>query len=134
AYGLGALDGYGVKVASDVEGPDFDPDTWPRVPNKQAATRSRDLLRLRFPALADAPLQRIATCQYSLTPDTHFITAPHPEHDNVWLLGGGSGHGFKHGPALAEQMAGWVTNDEGPEPRFGLGPRDPDRSLRTAGG
>jgi sarcosine oxidase len=134
AYGLGALDGYGVKVASDVEGPDFDPDTWPRVPNNDAATRSRDLLRLRFPALGDAPLQRIATCQYSLTPDTHFIAAPHPEHDNVWLLGGGSGHGFKHGPALAEQMAGWVTNDGGPEPRFGLGPRDPDRSLRTAGG
>jgi sarcosine oxidase len=134
AYGLGALDGYGVKVASDVEGPDFDPDTWPRVPRDEAATRSRDLLRLRFPALANAPIQRSATCQYSLTPDTHFIAAPHPEHANVWLLGGGSGHGFKHGPALAERMAGWLTNGEGPEPWFGLGPRDPDRSLRTAGG
>jgi glycine/D-amino acid oxidase-like deaminating enzyme len=25
--------------------------------------------------------------------------------ENVWLLGGGSGHGFKHGPAVGEVMA-----------------------------
>jgi sarcosine oxidase len=133
AYGLGALDGYGVKVASDVEGPPLDPDTWPRTPTEDAAERSRELLRLRFPALAGARVLQSATCQYSLTPDTQFIAAPHPEHPSVWLLGGGSGHGFKHGPALAERLAGWIENDEGPEPRFGLGPRDPDRGLRTAG-
>ena len=30
---------------------------------------------------------------------------------NVWLLGGGSGHGFKHGPALGEMMAGLILKD-----------------------
>jgi glycine/D-amino acid oxidase-like deaminating enzyme len=68
-----------------------------------------------------------------LTPDTHFVAAPHPEHPHVWLLGGGSGHGFKHGPALAERMQAWLTGDEPADPRFALGPRHVDRSLRTAG-
>jgi len=133
-YGLGALDGYGVKVSPDVEGPDLDPDTWPRAHSADNERRARDIVALRFPELADAPLTASTVCQYSLTPDTHFIVAPHPEHGGkVWLYGGGSGHGFKHGPALAERMVAWLREDEGPEPRFGLGPRSPDRSLRTAG-
>jgi len=134
AYGLGSLDGYGVKVAPDVEGLTLDPDTWPRAHAPVNEQRARDYARLRFPALADAPLKSVAVCQYSLTADTHFIAAPHPEHGAaVWLYGGGSGHGFKHGPALAERMLAWLIEEEGPEPRFGLGPRNPDRSLRTAG-
>jgi sarcosine oxidase len=73
-------------------------------------------------------------CQYELTADTHFLIAPHPEHgERVWLLGGGSGHGFKHGPALAERVEAWLTGDEPPDPRFGLGARVADRALRTAG-
>jgi sarcosine oxidase len=134
AYGLGALDGNGLKLGPDVDGPAFDPDTWPRTPDAGNERRTREYLAWRFPALADAPLGSYAVCQYSTTRDTHFIAAPHPEHDGrVWLYGGGSGHGFKHGPELAERMAAWLSEDEGPEPRFGLGPRSPDRSLRTAG-
>jgi glycine/D-amino acid oxidase-like deaminating enzyme len=133
AYGLGALDGYGVKVAPDVEGRPFDPDTRDRTPAPENERRARELVAQRFPALKDAPISSTAVCQYSLTADTEFIAAPHPEHPGVWLLGGGSGHGFKHGPALAERMAAWIGEDEGPEPRFGLGPREPDRGLRTAG-
>jgi glycine/D-amino acid oxidase-like deaminating enzyme len=87
----------------------------------------------RFPALRGAPLLRATACPYELTADTHFIAAPHPEHPHVWLLGGGSGHGFKHAPALAERMAGWLRGSEPPDPRFALGPRAVDVSLRTAG-
>jgi sarcosine oxidase len=134
AYGLGALDGNGVKVCPDVEGPPLDPDTWPRVHMADNERRAREILSLRFPPLADASLRSTTVCHYSLTPDTHFIAAPHPEHGGVvWLYGGASGHGFKHGPALAERMAAWLSEDQEPEPRFGLGPRSPDRSLRTAG-
>jgi glycine/D-amino acid oxidase-like deaminating enzyme len=134
AYGVGALDGNGLKVCPDVEGPAMDPDSWPSTHTGDNERRARDIVALRFPALAEAPLAATTICRYSLTPDTHFIAAPHPEHGGrVWLYGGGSGHGFKHGPALAERMAAWLTEDEGPEPRFGLGPRNPDRSLRTAG-
>ena len=64
----------------------------------------------------------------------HFVMAPHPDHDRrVWLLGGGSGHGFKHGPALAERFEPGLRDAEEPEPRFGLGSRRGDVSLRTAG-
>jgi sarcosine oxidase len=134
AYGLGALDGNGVKVGPDWDGPALDPDLWPRPPRPETERLTRDYLAMRFPALAGAAVSSHSACQYSLTADTHFIAAPHPEHDGrVWLYGGGSGHGFKHGPALAERMACWLRQDEGPEPRFGLGPRNRDRSLRTAG-
>jgi sarcosine oxidase len=134
AYGLGALDGNGVKVGPDVEGPQLDPDEWPRAPRPGNEARTRDYLKLRFPALAGAAVSSHSVCQYSLTADTHFIAAPHPEHGGaVWLLGGGSGHGFKHGPAFAERMAVWLGGAEEPEPRFALGPRARDRSLRTAG-
>jgi glycine/D-amino acid oxidase-like deaminating enzyme len=134
AYGLGDLDGRGVKVCSDVEGPAFDVERADRVPLPEHERRARQLLAGRFPALADAPLAGTRTCQYELTPDTRFLVAPHPEHDGrVWLLGGGSGHGFKHGPALAEEVERRLSGDEPPDPRFGLGARVPDRALRTAG-
>jgi sarcosine oxidase len=134
AYGLGALDGNGLKLGPDADGPDFDPDEWPRSPSPDNERRTRECLEWRFPTLAGARIGSHAVCQYSTTQDTHFIAAPHPEHGGtVWLYGGGSGHGFKHGPVLAERMSSWLRNDEGPEPRFGLGPRSPDRSLRTAG-
>jgi glycine/D-amino acid oxidase-like deaminating enzyme len=84
--------------------------------------------------LADAPLVGHRACQYEITPDMHFVMAPHPEvGERVWLLGGGSGHGFKHGPALAERFEPWLSGAAEPEPRFGLGDRVGDISLRTAG-
>jgi glycine/D-amino acid oxidase-like deaminating enzyme len=133
AYGLGSLDGRGVKIAPDVEGPDFDPDVPERAPRTQSERLAREYMSVRFPALANAPLLSATVCQYSLTPDTNFIVARHPEHDGVWIVGGGSGHGFKHGPALAEHVLELIEGREAPQPRFGLGPREADRSLRTAG-
>ena len=59
--------------------------------------------------------------------------ARHPRHERVWLLGGGSGHGYKHGPAIAEQVAAVLRGEAEPEPRFALGAREPSRALRTAG-
>jgi sarcosine oxidase len=133
AYGVGDVDGRGVKVCSDREGPAFDVDS-DRVPVAEHERRARELLARRFPALASAPLVGTRVCQYELTADTHFLIAPHPEHDGrVWLFGGGSGHGFKHGPALAERVERWLAGTEAPDPRFGLGPRTPARALRTAG-
>ena len=95
---------------------------------------ARAYVARRFPALADAPLVGHRACQYEITPDMRFVMAPHPEHGGrVWLLGGGSGHGFKHGPALAERFEPWLSGATAPEPRFGLGARAGDVSLRTAG-
>ena len=104
-YGTRDLDELGVKAASDHDGPPLAPDA-PLPPASSAGEAAvRAFLAERFPALAAAPLTAAKTCRYELTPDGHFLAARHPEQPSVWLLGGGSGHGFKHGPAMAERMA-----------------------------
>ncbi len=132
-YGLGDLDGRGVKVAPDREGPEFEPDGDPRIASSEGELEARRYMAKRFPALADAPLVGSRTCAYALTPDTNFVIAPHPGDERVWLLGGGSGHGFKHGPALGEYVVGLLEERETADPRFGLGARRPAPNLRTAG-
>jgi glycine/D-amino acid oxidase-like deaminating enzyme len=132
-YGLGDLDGRGVKLSPDVEGPPIDVQAADRVVLPEHVEAARAYLAHRFPALDGAPLVGTRVCQYEITPDTRFVIAPHPEHGSVWLMGGGSGHGFKHGPALAERMSAWLTGAEGPEPRFAFGARSAGTALRTAG-
>ena len=80
----------------------------------------RDYLGFRFPALKNAPLLESRVCQYENTPDDHFLVDRHPASENVWLVGGGSGHGFKHGPALGEMVAELVMADKDPDPLFRL--------------
>jgi sarcosine oxidase len=131
-YGTADVDAHGVKAAIDEEGPPLDPDA--ELPDEATTEREvRAYLADRFPALEHARLVRARSCRYELTPDTHFIVAPHPANPSVWLVGGGSGHGFKHGPAMAELLAG-ALRDAAPLPaRFALGERQRSRSLRTAG-
>jgi sarcosine oxidase len=131
-YGCGPLDGCGMKVAIDEDGPPVDPDRHP-AESQATAGKAADYLAHRFPALAGAQLQRAKTCHYSISRDMSFIFDRHPEHDRVWLAGGGSGHGFKHGPAFAEGAVAVMTGAAEPEPRFAVGPRGAGRSLRTAG-
>ncbi|HEX6025791.1 MAG TPA: FAD-dependent oxidoreductase [Solirubrobacter sp.] len=133
AYGTGDVDALGVKVATDAEGPPLDPDAELPPASQDGERGAREYVATRFPALARAPLKEAKTCRYELTPDSQFIAAPHPEHPAVWIVGGGSGHGFKHGPAMAERIvAAW----DGREPLpagFALGRRERATSLRTAG-
>jgi glycine/D-amino acid oxidase-like deaminating enzyme len=130
-YGLGELDGRGFKASPDTEGPAIDPDDEDRRPSAEKEQRAREYLATRFPALAGAPLVGTRSCPYSLTEDTNFLIARHPEHERVWLLGGGSGHGFKHGPALAEYVEGLLEGKNEPEPMFALGARPPGGGLRA---
>jgi glycine/D-amino acid oxidase-like deaminating enzyme len=131
-YGTGELGGLGLKVAYDGPGPEIDPDELERLPDPTSEALARSYLARRFPALAGSPLIGFRVCQYDLTPDTHFLFARHPEHAGWWLLGGGSGHGFKHGPALAEYVADCVEGKREPEPFHALGPRTGNAGLRTA--
>jgi len=104
-YGIPGSDRRGFKVADDTRGSAFDPTTGERVVSPDTLRGVREHLAFRFPALKDAPLIETRVCQYEQTPDEHFIVDRHPRMENVWLLGGGSGHGFKHGPAVGEMMA-----------------------------
>ena len=98
---------------------------------RRRSARPASYLALRFPALAGAPLVGTRSCPYSLTEDTNFLIAPHPEQTASGCCGGGSGHGFKHGPALAEYMERLLKEEEKPDPAFGLGARTPGGGLRA---
>jgi sarcosine oxidase len=132
-YGHARVEPFGFKVGPDEDGPEVDPDERPLRATAETVDRARGYLAHRFPSLAGAPVANAPGCHYSLTPDGQFILARHPEHERVWLLGGGSGHGFKHGPALAEHVAAVLAGRAAPETRFALGERAPGRGLRTAG-
>jgi len=110
-YGIPGSDRRGFKVADDTRGPAFDPTSGERVISQETLNDIRQYVAFRFPALKDAPLVETRVCQYEQTPDNHFIIDRHPAMDNVWLVGGGSGHGFKHGPAIGELVAGLILND-----------------------
>jgi sarcosine oxidase len=132
-YGTGDIDGLGVKAAHDPDGPPLDPDAPLPEVDPASEARVRAMAGERFPALAGVPLKGSKTCRYELSVDGHFIVGEHPSHLGVWLVGGGSGHGFKHGPALAERIAAaWAG--ERPLPReWAPVTRVAGRSLRTAG-
>jgi glycine/D-amino acid oxidase-like deaminating enzyme len=130
-YGTADVDDLGVKAAIDDEGPALDPDgDLPTTTTTEAEVRS--YLRKRFPALQNAPLVRARSCRYEITADTRLIAAPHPEHPGVWIVGGGSGHGLKHGPPMAERLANAFATGTTLPADFSLGERSGSQSLRTA--
>jgi glycine/D-amino acid oxidase-like deaminating enzyme len=112
--------GRGFKIADDTRGPEFDPTTGERVVSAETVRIVREYLDFRFPAMKNAPLVATSVCQYENTADNHFIIDRHPAADNVWLVGGGSGHGFKHGPALGEMVAELVIEHRDANPVFRL--------------
>jgi glycine/D-amino acid oxidase-like deaminating enzyme len=114
-YGIPGKDRRGFKVADDTCGGPFDPTDGERTVSLSTLKRVREYIAFRFPAMKNAPLIESRVCQYEQTVDSDFVLDRHPKMDNVWFLGGGSGHGFKHGPALGEIMANLVLNDAEPK-------------------
>ena len=119
-YGLPDLEGRGFKVGLDHHGPPFDPDLGERLISDDALAVARMILARRVPALESAPLLEAHVCQYSNSWNGDFVIDRHPEIDNVWLVGGGSGHGFKHGPAVGEYVTEQLSGRAAPEARFTL--------------
>jgi len=119
-YGIPASDGRGFKVADDTRGIEFNPTSGERLVSEDGLKAIRDYVAVRFPAMKDAPLVETRVCQYENTPDNHLIVDRHPAADQVWLVGGGSGHGFKHGPALGEMVAELVLERKDPDQIFRL--------------
>jgi len=119
-YGIPGNADRGFKVADDTPGPVFDPTNGPRDATAAGIAAVRAFLARRFPLLADAPLLGSEVCQYEATPDSHFLIDRHPTASNVWIAGGGSGHGFKMGPAIGEMLASCVLGTATPDPQFGL--------------
>ncbi len=119
-YGIPGNRHRGFKVADDTHGETVDPSTFDRIPSQDSLQRARNQLATRFPGLAKAPLLEARVCQYGNTPDGHYLIDRHPQLENLWLVGGGSGHGFKLGPAVGEHVASLIANDQQPLARFSL--------------
>jgi sarcosine oxidase len=121
AYGFPDLEGRGVKVAIDRHGPPFDPDTGDRVVTSDGLSEVRRYISRRIPTLSNSPVTETRVCQYENTSNGDFLIDRHPDYSNVWLVGGGSGHGFKHGPSVGEYVLARLDgSSEGIEPRFSL--------------
>jgi glycine/D-amino acid oxidase-like deaminating enzyme len=119
-YGIPGNERRGFKIADDARGGPIDPTSAERILSPEALQNARAWIAFRFPALADAPLVESRVCQYENSPDHHFILDRHPEAENLWIVGGGSGHGFKHGPAMGERAAKTVLGQRPVDPVFGL--------------
>lgn len=117
-YGIPGNEYRGFKIGDDTHGPPFDPTHGERTPSPEGIKAMRDFISRRFPGLKDAPLVESRVCQYENSPDGNFIIDRHPEASNVWIAGGGSGHGFKHGPALGEHVAALLFGEAQPNPVF----------------
>ncbi len=124
SYGMPDLETRGLKIALDRHGERTDPDTQSRIVSASAIEEIRRYVARRFPALRDAPIIETRVCQYENTSSGDFLIDRHPEMENVWFAGGGSGHGFKHGPAVGEYVAGQLLDGAPAEPRFSLASKE----------
>jgi len=119
-YALPDIENRGLKIAFDLHGEAFDPDSGSRIVAPVSIEKLRVYLERHIPELANAPIVETRVCQYENTWNGDFLIDRHPLLENVWLVGGGSGHGFKHGPALGEYVADLAQGGKPSEPRFSL--------------
>jgi sarcosine oxidase len=117
-YALPDIEGHGYKIAFDRHGPAINPDSEERVVSGDSIASLRSFLSKHVPRLAHAPILETRVCQYENTWNGDFLIDRHPAFENVWLVGGGSGHGFKHGPAVGAYVMDLVLRGATPEKRF----------------
>jgi len=119
-YGLPNIESRGFKIAHDAHGSAFDPDNGDRRMSQEGMAALRAFVERRFPSLAARPFTEFRVCQYENSSNGDFLIDRHPTLEGAYLLGGGSGHGFKHGPEVGRAMAELVINGTAPDARFSL--------------
>lgn len=120
SFGIPGNDGIGMKVGDDVRGARIDPTRASRAPTAHAMAWARAEVGARFPALRGAPVTQAHACVYENSPDGHLILGPHPQAANAWIAGGGSGHGYKLGPAVGRHVAACLAGRTPPIPLLGV--------------
>jgi glycine/D-amino acid oxidase-like deaminating enzyme len=111
-YGIAGNSSRGFKIGVDKRGVEFDPTNDDRTLDKSVLADARNFLSHRFPALKNAPLLENRVCPYENSNTGNFIFDKLPDTENAFVLGGGSGHGFKHGPALGELVAACISGEK----------------------
>ena len=131
-YGMPGNENRGFKVADDTRGAPFDPTFEERLVTPSLLAAACEAMGCRFPGMAGEPVVETRVCQYENSPDGHLLFGRHPRAGNVWLLGGGSGHGFKLAPALGDYAARTLLEDGTPDPLFRLDrPGHEEGPIRT---
>jgi glycine/D-amino acid oxidase-like deaminating enzyme len=113
AYGFPSIEGKGLKIGPFWGAPPMDPDTEDRVVTAEEIRKTHEFTASAFTALAGQPIVETRVAPRASTVDGHFVVDRHPELENVWLLGGGSGHGYKHGIMVGDYAAKRVVGNEG---------------------
>ena len=117
-YSIPAHDGPGggVKVAFfRADSKPADPETIDREIHDDDLEFIRSYLARYVPDL-DGEYLYASTCMYTNTPDEHFVISTHPEHPQVAIAAGFSGHGFKFCGVVGEILADLVTRGETSHP------------------
>ena len=131
AYGLPDIEGRGVKVGVTALGPPFDPDRGDRDASAEGLAAARRIVADRLPGLGEAPLLEARVCQYANTPSGDLLIDRHPAYRDVWLAGGGSGHGFKLGPAVGGYVAGQIAGTGTPEAQVAMAAHEGNRERQV---
>ncbi len=100
-YGFPSIDGSGVKVARHSGGEKIDMPEATHPADDDDRSLVEDYVATCLPGVSNTLLAH-AGCYYTTTPDEHFIVDAHPEHSQVTLVAGLSGHGFKFASVLGE--------------------------------
>ncbi len=111
-YGFPDIHGRGLKVAPYPDKNEIDMDSDDRLTNPYEIKRVRKFVSRRFPGLADQPITETRVCQITSSFDSHFIVDTHPNADNLWFACAGSGHAFKHGPAIGKYVAQRIIDNK----------------------
>ena len=100
--------GGGVKIAPVIRHVPMDPDDSDRRPSPTLLDQVRAYLAARLPGLVGRPVVGAFVSQLENSDNEHFLIDRHPDHENVFIAGGGSGHAYKMGPVIGDHVARFV--------------------------
>ena len=114
-YGFPSLDGAGLKVGRTDGGQAIDPNLHTQDFGRYEADEGdlRHFLATYMPE-ANGHLNQGKTCLYTMSDDHDFIVDFHPEHPNVLIACGFSGHGFKFGSVMGEVLSQLTLDGQTP--------------------
>jgi monomeric sarcosine oxidase len=104
-YGFPVHNAGAMKIANHEKGDPVDPDKIEETVGDEAVDECRAFFRDYIPVLAGARLFETRVCIYNNTPDDDFIIDWHTKLENVLIVTGFSGHGFKFAPTIGRIAA-----------------------------
>ncbi|MBL8701351.1 MAG: FAD-binding oxidoreductase [Alphaproteobacteria bacterium] len=94
---------------------DVDENNYKETPDDAFIADVQARLELRIPPMQGARLVHAYTALYDVTPDWYPFVGPRADLQGYADFNGGSGHGFKIAPGIAEELAGWLLTGKAAE-------------------